>query len=310
MDTAKKEILELLAERKIEVAEAERLLEALEARDRRSKSRPEPRLRRDLNQALASVQESLSGLGPQLKRAFGSGEANIDLDLDFDIKLDDEPLGEEIDLGDGILALPEGSELRIEHKPEKLQGSADLDLSASPDERLHIHGEGTDGLRLHKSSKGPVIRWRKGPLQVEVPTAVLETRVRLIGGDLVARELPGNLSAKTAGGDTELRSPGGDFRMQCAGGRLEIDLHAGWSGQGQVSSAGGDVDAKISAMIPSGHIEAKAVGSEIVLEGDFLGADPESILVGQRFDLRFGGGSPVARLKFKSVGGDLRLERS
>ncbi len=42
MDKVKTEILELLADKKIEVSEAERLLEALEQRGRKSGSRPEP----------------------------------------------------------------------------------------------------------------------------------------------------------------------------------------------------------------------------------------------------------------------------
>jgi hypothetical protein len=310
METAKKEILELLAEQKIEVSEAERLLAALEERDRKGGRRPEPRLRRDLNQALASVQESLSGLGPQLKRAFGSAETAADLDLDLDFNLDDEPLGEEVPLEAGGISLPEGCELRIEHKPEMLRGGADLELIPSPDDLLRIHGEGTEKLRLFKSARGPAIRWQRGPLQVEVPALVAETRVRLVGGDLSASEVPGSLSAKIAGGDTEIRRPGGDFRLQCVGGRLNLDLGAGWTGHGKVNSVGGEVEARLDRGIPGGRIEAKAIGAEIILRSEFEGAEADRTTTGQRLRLDFGDPKAAARLRIKTIGGDLTLERS
>ncbi len=309
MDNVKTEILELLADKKIEVSEAERLLEALEQRGRKSGSRPEPRLRRDLNQALASVQESLSGLGPQLKRAFGGSESG-DLDLDLDFNLDDSPPGEEVEIEAGGIVLPEGCELRVEHKPEMLRGGADLELIPSPDQLLHIHGEGCEKLRLFKSDKGPVLRWRRGPLQVEVPNLVSETRVRLVGGDLHVNELPGGLSAKTAGGDTELRWPMGDFRLQSAGGRVDLELGAGWSGRGKVSSAGGDVETRLALGLPGAHVDASSVGGEISLLGDFGDSEVESTVAGQRLRLDFGETKPAARLRFKVVGGDLKLERS
>lgn len=310
MEHAEREVLELLAEGKVDVDEAERLLRALDAGERRGSRRPKPRLRRDLNQALASVQESLTGLGPQLKRAFGSGDSGGELDLDIDFELDDEPLGDPIELDGEALALPENSTLRVEHAPGLRGGGGDLELVASQDELLRIHGEGCDQLRAYRDTRGLAIRWRRGPLRVEVPGLVTETRVRVVGGDLSAKGVPGALALKAAGGDVELLEPSGDFRAKTAGGDLRLVLAAGWSGQGRVNSAGGDVEALVAAAHPGGRIEAKSVGGDVRLLGEFADELLEETVVGHRLQFSFGEGRASSRLRFKSVGGELTLERS
>ncbi|MBM3288401.1 MAG: hypothetical protein FJY88_13805 [Candidatus Eisenbacteria bacterium] len=323
MSEAQREILRLVAEGKITLEEAERMLNALrppagakgEAQDTGAKG--------EAQGAGAKGQETVEGESEawqaQGKRV-AEGVAQIMQEVGETVRRTVEdavaatqrafeehrPTTEAVPIKDGRIEIPAGARLKIQQAVRVSLGGGskggNVILRASQAGHLLIvRGE---AIEAHHDGLDYVLTWAKGNLEMEIPGNLAGLDVRCMGGDLEIVQFQGAMTAETMGGELRVQSPRGIFRFRTLGGRVRIaDLELK-EGAASVSSAGGDVQIEVSAA-SSLTIRASTLGGTLDLP-------PESERERQGRARRRAVcviGEGAAELRIDTLGGGIRIRR-
>jgi len=295
MGQERTEILRMVAEKKISVEEAERLLRAIEDGDR---LRPEGtkagqrgfRFGEFLGDVGSMVQgvveEAASGIGA----AFG----------------DEEPGGEVLPLAGGRFEVAAGSRLMIRQR--RWKGRGDLSLAGVEGSVCELVGT-IDGVRAFAEQKRLVVTLGEGSLRVAVPASVAEMKAVTMGGRIQAEALGCPVEIRSMGGDVNLRGARLPFELKSMGGGVRVEIETGLTGESRAETMGGhtriDLPGGINRLIAASRW------------GGATAADPE-IGAGQKRDrwsgkavLEIAAQDPAtaATLRLKSTGGRIELRR-
>jgi hypothetical protein len=299
MGDERTEVLKMVAEKKITVEEAERLLRALDEGDRRREQSPgksEPR-----GFGLFGLGESFREMGEVIRNTVEEAVTGLGLDLD----LGRDGL-EEVPVQDGRFEVPAGTELTIR---QRFNGSLELAPSATgacvvdgPIASVS-RGPGKMVLRLSKSERGSI--------SVQVPSTVSALKVGVTSGEIRATSLPCAAELKTMGGELNLIKLRQKFDAHTMGGRIFLDLYPELSADSSVSTMGG----KVEVAVPGGlraRIRADTLGGRVKVDPG-LGEVTSRNGFGEQgavVDLGGPGASPRPEIRVSTLGGGVRVRKS
>lgn len=298
------EVLKLVADKVIEVEQAERLLRALDEGDRaRSESRRpgrvEPEPRRGGVAAFGGVGEVLGAIGEMVESTL------VDA---IGLRWGDDDLGEALPLGEFVI--PPGGRLSIRQHGHSWAGTTVLTLLPADGDRCTIEAEDDSAdVRIRRDGALDRIRWRAGRLTVRVPSTVGHVEARMLGGDLLAFDLGCPIEARTMGGRLELgtRMP---FEVRTDGGDLMLRLAPGLHGRSRASSMGGPV-VIVAAEGVGARIEAACIGGEVRIDPGLGRIRQEGPRLHRKSVIDVGPeNGPLADLVVKTVGGDVVVTRA
>ena len=298
MGTERTEVLKMVAEKKITVEEAERLLRALDESDRRREQGPKQESR---GFGLFGLGESFREIGDVIRTTVE--EAVTGFGFDFDLTKDGL---EEMSVRDGRFEVPPGTELTIR---QRFHGN--LELVPSESSACVVEGPigsvaGSPGkivLRLAKPAEGSV--------RVQIPGTVSSLKVGVAGGEIRATSLPCPAELKTMGGELQLLRLRHRFDAHTMGGRIFLDLYPELAADSSVATMGG----KVEVAVPGGlraRIRADTLGGRVKVDPG-LGEVTSRNGWGEQgavVDLGGPGGSPRPEIRVSTLGGGVRVRKS
>lgn len=298
------EVLKLVADKVIEVDQAERLLRALDEGDRaRSEARrpnrvdPDPRRSGGVAGAFGGMGEVLGALGEMVESTV------VDA-----LRWTDDDVGEALPLGEFVI--PPGGRLSIRQHGHSWTGTTVLTLLPADGDQCTIEAiDSAADVRIRREVGIDQIRWRAGRLTVRIPATVEHVDARVMGGDLLAFDLGCPIDARTMGGRMELgtRMP---FEVRTAGGELLLRLAPGLHGSSRVSSMGGPV-----VIVPSdgvgARIEAACTGGEVRVDPGLGRVRQDGNRLHRKSVIDVGPeNGQLAEIVVKTMGGDVVLTRA
>ncbi len=299
MSEEKKEVLRMLSEGIIDVDGAERLLAALDkaaATDaghgsRQRYARPSGAPKTLLAEAMDSIRETISGIGPAVRLAI-----NEDGPEDFE---SDEGLsghGVEIDLGEGGFPVEKGDLVKVVSLGRKSAGDLTVEClgdggaTVSPSADVRAFRDGDEILLL----------WKKGDLALVLPEGTGSLKARSRGGSITVTGTPFPVSIKTMGGNLSLIDVSGPFHAKTMGGNMKLGLKGSASGSSSATTMGGNIEIGLDP-------EARAsLGLELETMGGRITGDVRGSSGGMpgRASYRTGEDRPH-QLKARTMGGDI-----
>jgi hypothetical protein len=297
MGQERMEILRMVAEKKISVEDAERLLRAIEDGDR---SRQESGAAK-AGQRGFRFGELLGDVGSMVQGVVEEAASGIGAVLG-----DEEPGGEDVPAVGGRFEVASGARLVIRQR--RWKGRGDLELAGVAGSACELVGA-VGGVRTFGEQKKLVVTPGEGALRVAVPASVAELKAVTMGGKLRAEGLGCPVELKSMGGDVSLSGARLPFEVKSMGGAVQIEVALGLTGESRAETMGGDLRIDLPAGINL-RIEASTWGGAIEV-------DPE-IGVGQKRDrwsgkavLELAAHDPAtaATLRLKSTGGRIELRR-
>jgi hypothetical protein len=294
------EILRMVADKVIDVEDAERLLRALEEGDRR---RVEPPRRPGVVAgALDGVSEAIGAIGQLVQSTVADAMEGVDLELHT---LEEDECGPSIELHPPDFEIPEGGRLSIRGR---VTGGT---LTLLPSEGSRCVIEAVDGAQVRVRQEGERIRlhWRQGPLTVRVPATVAQLDARVMGGDLIACGLTCRLEAHAMGGRMELLGISKGFDCKTMGGDLVLKLGDTLDSSSRARSMGGNVvvevpeglNARLVATTTGGELRAEAGIGKLRREGNRF---QHKTVIGLGLDT-----AQSPEISVKSTGGDVWVRR-
>lgn len=312
MSDEQREILGMLAEGRIDVAEAERLLAALEEGERRREAgdRGGGRRQAGVQEALHSVRETLAGIGPMMGRMAGEIATEFQKDHTFPGESEAGALPEIEDIEDGRFAVAAGERLYIRNDKVDGPGGGDLVVAGVAGDRCELAGGEARNLRVLRSSSGPVVRWAGGPLTVRVPETAAEVLAYTLGGDARVGGVGCPVQVKSMGGDLLLDGPERRFQAKTMGGNIRIRLGAAGCEASEARTMGGNIRIDVDPAAPRTEVEAATLGGSILVEESLGAVDRGSGLGKQKWTVRLGDGEPASSLRLRTTGGNVEIRRA
>ena len=310
MGDEKLEILEMLSEGKIAVADAARLIDALEAsRQKRDGDGGSAKKSAAVQDAMTSVKETLAGIGPLIGRMVGEISMEFQKDRNFPGESEAEELPE-LDAPGGRFVIEEGMKLFVRNDKREGPGGGDVFLEGIEGDTCEIEAQDAKNLRVLSSSSGPVIRWSGGPLTVRVPATVDELFAYTLGGDLQVGALACPAQLKSMGGDLRLTSPSRRFQAKTMGGNIRITLGPEFCEPSEAKTMGGNIRVDVTAGTRATETEATTMGGSIIVDDEFGHVSKGGNLGKQRVTITLGEGQPGSQLKVKTMGGNIEIGRA
>jgi len=312
MSDEQREILGMLAEGRIDVAEAERLLAALAEgeKQRQAGERTGGRRQAGVQEALHSVRETLAGIGPMMGRMAGEIATEFQKDHTFPGESEAGALPEIEDLADGRFAVAAGERLYVRNDKVDGPGGGDMIIEGIAGDRCELEAGEARNLRVLRSSSGPVVRWSGGPLTVRVPGTAAEVLAYTLGGDARVGGVGCPVQVKSMGGDLLLADLGRRFQAKTMGGNIRIKLGAAGCEASEARTMGGNIRVDVDPAVPRTEAEAVTMGGSILVEEAVGEVDRSSSLGKQRWTVRLGGGDPAGSLRLKTMGGNIEIRRA
>jgi hypothetical protein len=307
MDDESRDILAMLAEGRIQVDEAEQLLEALETGRRRHEG---GRGRgRAIKASLRSVKDSLAELGPMIQEAVEGASNGLSEAVGKIRTAPSEDLPP-LEVADGRLEVEDGAHLLLRNDRVGGNGGGLLILAAGEGDACQVQGEEAENLRVYRAPAGPLLRWAGGTLRIAVPARVRRVEFSTLGSDLSAERLGCELDGRAVGGDVSLTHPGGAISLDTMGGSVACVLGESWRGKARIEATGGNIAMDFGELGGETKIEARTLGGEIAL-APALAAEVDDRFPGsQRARFELGDGEPRSSVKLKTSGGNIKLGRA
>ncbi|MCP4548124.1 MAG: DUF2089 domain-containing protein [bacterium] len=309
MHDEKREILNMLSTGDISVDEAIRLMEALEDGERNEERKSEGRKQQGVHDAVHSIKETLSGVGPLVGRIVGEIGTEFQKDRNFPGENEAEELPP-LEHEDNRFPIEEGDRLYIRNDKEEGPGGGDLLIESSEGEFCLFDNSETKNFRLLRSSSGPVIRWSGGRLKVTVPATVAELFAYALGGDLVIRDLDCPVRAKSMGGDLRLVRLKRKFKAKTAGGNIRLVLGPDSLEEGTARTMGGNIRVEVLEGTPRTETEAVTMGGAILVEDEFGETRKGHNFGKQKVSVMLGDNGSGSSLKVKTMGGNIEIRRA
>lgn len=295
MSDERMEVLRMIAEKKITVEEGERLLRALDDRERRPPpGREEPPRARDrvpglIGDLLGNVGAMMQGLVSDALGGFGLVIPGRD------------SLAEEALDGGGVRIAP-GEILEIYHR------GGDLELTPAPDDRWSLAGGAPPQKIQVLRGKNRVVIVGRGNAKALVPSTAGEIKVSTAGGSLRGIGFASPLEVRSMGGDVALVGLTRRVDAKTMGGTLHLGVDA-LDADSRAETLGGDVDVEFG---PAARVRVRAstLGGG-VRASQLGGASREWTMPGEQVVLEIGAGGdgPLPALELKTAGGGVQLRR-
>ncbi len=304
MSEGQKQILQMLAENKISVEDAERLLKALKEGDqKREEHSKRDKGARSMSTTLESLGETLAGIGPMIKNALedvavgmSGDELTYAKDEDF----------ETIPLDENGFEVQEGHDLYIVSTKKEGRRSCDLNIKGGEEKRCVLEAEDIENIRVLKGDSLYIVKWTGGYLKAMVPSTVKKLKAKTRGGDVTAENISSPLSINTLGGDLEALGMKTDFNAKTMGGDINVTLEKDWIGEGTVHTMGGDID----ILLPNGvstSLKATTMGGKIKVSKELGEVESKNPFPGSSVKVNIGSDSPASHLSIKTMGGNINL---
>ena len=304
MSQERMEVLKMVADKVISVEDAERLLRALDDGDRgRSEQSHARKGKGSWVSVMDELGEALSGIGAMVPDVVRDAMDGVVVEVGGapEAGLAD------AELTDGAFEIPEGARLEIrDRRREGVRTGSGLVLRSVEGKRCRLKGEGLESASLGLGEDRARIVWGGEALEVEVPAAVAELQVRLLGGDVEGRAVACSTKVRNLGGRisfTEVKAP---FDLKTMGGEIRLELAEGLEGESRALTMGGD----ISATVPEGlgiELHAVTMAGSIDVSPELSSSRKAGASVQQKAVIRNGDGSTSLRLK--TMGGTIRVKK-
>ena len=242
MDEEKREILRMLSEGTIDVDGAERLMAALDRGRTKcgpgTGGRPGPGRPAGfsmLAETMNTIRETVAGIGPAVRSALESGDAD-----GFD---DDERLsrGDEVPVAGGSFEVGPGTLVRVVHTGRKAPGcltvsdSGNTVASLGPDSAVRVHRQGDE----------TTVVWSGGDLDLGLPSHTGRLKARSRGGDMEVDGLAFPVSLRTMGGNLTLSGMRAPFKARTMGGSIRLSMTGRASGDSIAKTMGGNIEIEL-----------------------------------------------------------------
>lgn len=295
MNEERMEVLRMIAEKKITVDEGERLLKALEDRERRpSAGREEPRGRDRvpslIGDLLGNVGSMMQGLVSDALGGFGLVIPGRD------------SLAEEALEGGGVRVAP-GEILEI------YQRGGDLELTPSPDDRWALaSGSSPQKVQVLRGNHRVVVVCRGGARAL-IPSTAGAIKVSTAGGSLRGIGFSSPLEVRSMGGEVALVGITRRVDAKTMGGTLHLGVEA-LEADSRAETLGGDVDVEFGPTARA-RVQASTLGGSVRVAPELGGASREWTMPGEQVVLEIGGAGDSAppALELKTAGGSVHLRR-
>lgn len=269
MGEEQKQILQMVAEGKVTADEGARLLEALEKGMSRRKSADSParaaRARRIMKEKFGSGDtggiEGIRDIGKMVRGIISGIVPGMD-DMDLENEFPHAGSDEQVPL-ESPMELQPGTRLIITRSLMKNAGGG-LFLSGNPGTELETVGDDSTDVRIWENGKDLHIKWTSGDLRISVPSTVERVTARLLGGSIVANDIPSALKLGTKGGDIGLYEVSGEFSARTMGGDIMIRLGEEWRNDSKAATMGGNISLEVHEDSRA-RIMARTMGGEIMV---------------------------------------------
>ncbi|MHB8878292.1 MAG: SHOCT-like domain-containing protein [Myxococcaceae bacterium] len=298
MSDERTEVLKMVADKKISVEEAERLLRALDESDRRREQSPGPSSR---GFGLFGLGASFRGIGELVRTTVEEAISGFGLDID----LDHEAL-EEVAVRDGRFEVPAGALLAIR------QGfHGNLELTASDGDACVVDGNIT---RVVRGPRGYVVKLGKPEgrfTRVQVPRTAGELKAGIGGGEIKATALPCPATLKTMGGELTLVKLRKKFEAHTMGGRILLELYPELDGDCAVETMGGRVESGVPGGLRA-RIKATTLGGKVKVDPGVGEVTSRSGWGEQGAVVELGSPGPGSRpeIRVNTLGGSIHVRKS
>lgn len=298
MSEVRREVLRLLAEGRITVDEAERLLAAVE------ESRG-PRVfgRQRAGRVVADLADALSDLGAMVRDTVEAALTGMDLGSEGDR----EGKAEEVALG-GPIALEKGTKLEIVQRRTGVRGAGQLLLEGGSGDSCVVYASEATGTRVWRRPERLSVDWSHGTLKVQVPPTASEVVARVSGGSIKARAVPCPLHLGSLVGGVTLEDVAHPFEVRTLGGGTQVSLAQEFSGEGKVQVVGGSVEVRVPSELCL-WVRAVTTGGSVEVEGATAEVERSRAAGRQAVSMTVGQGAPAGRLVIRAVGGGVAVRR-
>ena len=301
------EILKMLSEGKLNVDEAERLLDKLGGKERAPREKGEG--------FSFEVKQNLEGLGDFLREVGSTVSSAVSEALGTPSSQSPEDLGyKELDKEeDGSFSLQDGDELVLEvDRGGFSDKGGEIRVKITKKERARVESDGR--VKLWQMKKGEerkvLILWEDGDIDLEIPEGLLLSGLELktSGGDILGS--PPNtksaLLAHTMGGNIRLHGIQAAFRVKTMGGDIELSSLCPQRGSSSAKTMGGNVKLSLSKK-SSVVINALTMAGDIEIEETLGDTQHELGYVRQKASLTMNEGS--AKVEATTMGGSIIVEK-
>ncbi len=313
MSDEQKEILNMLAEKIINPDEAERLLNALNKKQKlhhRHRGRGHSFSKRAMHEAASSVNETFSNIGPMLKEMADDITSSFRSE-DFVSFSQHEADYDQIECENSEFTIEPGTTLEIVNGPAHNKTmNSNLTIVATDGSNCRFTADNPGGVRVLKSPTGPLIRWQTGSITVHVPTGYSGVNASTRGGDIEVENLDCWLNAKTMGGDIELTRMKNGYNAKTMGGNINLIIDANWEINSQVKTMGGDITISVPKETEAAEIRAVTMAGDIDIENCLDNVEKSSHGVNKKVRIRIGETPDKVHLNAKTMGGDIYVKRA
>jgi len=319
MSDAERDILKLLADKVITVDEAERLLKALNEREKREEGSKswgghahrmgrafEWRGPRHVGRAFESFGEMLADIGPMIKNAVEDVVTGL---LGEEPGESDEEELKDVEPIDGKYELPTGTHLVILNDWKEGHEKGDLVIQGVAGNFCRIDNQSSKNVRVQQGSSHLMIRWGGGPLRIEVPETVSMLKVSTKGGNISVKQIGCEMNLKILAGNLEMFDLVKNFRAKTMGGNIALILSKVWQGRARVHTMGGNITLSIPREA-SLQVEAATMGGAIRVAENIRQLESKQFFPGKsHVKVQIGEENTDSFIALKAVGGDIELRK-
>jgi len=317
MGEEQRQILEMLDQGKIDIDEAQRLLEALkEGEKKRFESHKSKEDRKNLHSILSNFNENMENLGPAISEgishigsvigdALNNAFSNINMDYDIDF----ENLAP-VTLEENKFSIEQDSHIFILNKPRKSHlSSSDLDLFYTEENDCKLEYDQDTDVSVYKKENNFYILWNTGNLKVFIPGAASKVKSKTLNGNIIVQKIKANIKAKTMNGDILLNGISGEFKASTMRGDVKINLNPDWNGDSKVNTMHGAINLNCSAKI-NANIECVTLNGNIDFDEQIGVMESKKMTPIQKKVLKLGSGEKSSNIKLKTMNGNIEIRET
>ncbi len=295
MSDERMEVLRMIAERKVTVEEGERLLRALDDRDRRPPpGRDEPHAKERVPSLLGDL---LGNVGAMMQGLVSDALGGFGMVIPGRDSLAEEPLE-----GGGVQIAP-GESLEI------YQRGGDLELTPAADNRWSLASGASPQKIQVLRGRNRVVIVSRGSVKALVPSTPSEVKVSTAGGSLRGIGFTSPLEVRSMGGDVALVALTRRVDAKTMGGTLHLGVDA-IDADSRAETLGGDVDVELGPNARA-RVRASTLGGGVRVAPELGGTSREWTMPGEQVVLEIGpaGDGLAPTLELKTAGGNVQLRR-
>lgn len=305
---AQRDVLSMVAEKVINIDEAERLLKALNEGEQRNRHRHSRRKKsyhqfRDRQKGMfESMHDVFSNIGPvvsnTIKDAMNGVFDDAGKDLPDEDFVDVDPLTKKFDIDSGTsMIVINDWKVGSKHGNLNIQGIAGNTCSLD-DTEAQLR-------RIRRSASCFAIYWTGMQLNIDVPETVSRLLIHSKGGNIQAVNIHSEMSAKTLGGNIALTDLMKDFQAKTMGGDIGLTLNPDWSGDAHANTMGGN----IVLQVPDGvgfAADAFTMGGTISAP-KHMKVENKKSFPGKKVAIHAGDIGSTSTIGLKTMGGNIML---